>query len=121
MVEQRLKLAESKTGAQPAEGPDTQSKPAVEEKGPSQEDVAAAQQMTAGERAAMINQMVDGLAQRLKQDGSDLQGWLRLVRAYTVLGKREEASEALKSARANFKDDAKALSQLDTLAGSLGL
>ena len=33
----------------------------------------------------MIRSMVDGLAQRLHQDGHDVEGWLRLVRAYTVL------------------------------------
>ena len=30
--------------------------------------------------------MVDRLATRLKQDGNDVEGWLRLVRAYKVLG-----------------------------------
>ena len=35
--------------------------------------------------------MVDGLAARLKQNGNDLEGWMRLVRAYMVLGRREDA------------------------------
>ena len=69
----------------------------------------------------MINQMVDGLAQRLQQNGNDLKGWLRLVRAYSVLGKQDKAVDALKTARENFKDDEKALAQLSELAGSLGL
>ena len=43
------------------------------------------------ERAAMVRGMVERLAERLKQDGSDVEGWLRLVRAYMVLGDREQA------------------------------
>ena len=83
--------------------------------------MAAAQQMTAGERGAMINRMVEGLAAKLKQDGGNLQGWLRLVRAYSVLGKREKASDALQSARENFQGDEKSLAALSALAGDLGL
>ncbi len=120
MVEQRLKLAESKladSGAPPAAD-----RPAVAaEPGPSREDVAAAGQMTTQERSAMINQMVEGLAQRLQKDGNDLKGWLRLVRAYSVLGKQDKAAEALKTARESFKDDEKALAELSALAGNIGL
>jgi cytochrome c-type biogenesis protein CcmH len=71
--------------------------------------------------AAMIDRMVSGLAERLKEDGSDLQGWLKLVRAYTVLGRKEEALDALKSARASFAGNRDALGQIDALARSLGL
>ena len=39
----------------------------------------------------MIRGMVERLAERLKRDGSDVEGWLRLVRAYTVMGDRERA------------------------------
>ena len=34
----------------------------------------------------MVRGMVERLAERLKRDGSDVEGWLRLVRAYTVMG-----------------------------------
>jgi cytochrome c-type biogenesis protein CcmH len=120
MVTDRLAFAESKLGGA-GEGTSgarlsTSSKP-----GPTEEDVAAAQQMTAEERGAMIRQMVSGLAQRLQKNGDDLQGWLRLVRAYSVLGERTKAEDALKSARQNFADDEKALAALSELAGSLGL
>ncbi len=118
MVEQRLQLVERKNGGTQQ----TEARPApAGEPGPSQEQVAAARQMSAGDRAAMINQMVEGLAQRLKQDGKDLQGWLRLVRAYTVLGEREKAADALGSARKNFHDDGEALKKLSALAENLGL
>jgi cytochrome c-type biogenesis protein CcmH len=71
--------------------------------------------------AAQINQMVSGLAERLKQDGSDLKGWLMLVRAYTVLGRKDEAVIALKEAREKFTGNGDALAQIDALAKSLGL
>ena len=59
--------------------------------GPSAEDVAAAEKMKPDDRAAMVRGMVERLAERLKHDGSDVEGWLRLVRAYTVLGDRDRA------------------------------
>lgn len=62
--------------------------------GPSAEDVAAAQEMSAEDRSAMIQSMVDGLASRLEEEPDDLDGWLRLARAYSVLGKVEEAKRA---------------------------
>ena len=77
--------------------------------------------MNADERAATINQMVEGLAARLEEDGSDLEGWRRLVRAYVVLGKRDQAVEALGDARRNFASDPKALASLNALAKDLGL
>ena len=37
----------------------------------------------------MVRGMVERLAERLKRDGSDVEGWLRLVRAYTVIGQSQ--------------------------------
>jgi cytochrome c-type biogenesis protein CcmH len=69
----------------------------------------------------MITQMVESLAARLKINGSDLPGWLRLVRAYAVLERRQEAQSALAEARRTFTGNADALAQLASLASSLGL
>src|SRR5262245_16432386 len=89
--------------------------------GPSAADVAAAQSLSAEERSRMITGMVDGLAQRLKQNGNDLAGWRRLVNAYVVLDRKSEAREALAEARRNFAGDERALGELSALAASLGL
>lgn len=89
--------------------------------GPSAEDVAAAQAMSAEERQAMITQMIAGLAQRLAENGKDLPGWLRLIRAYMVLGDKAAAEAALADARRNFAGDATAEAELAALARSLGL
>jgi cytochrome c-type biogenesis protein CcmH len=81
----------------------------------------AAAKLTPEQRGQMIAGMVEGLAQRLKSDGRDLPGWLRLVKAYSVLGRNDDARAALAEARRNFKGDTRALSALSQLAATLGL
>lgn len=63
--------------------------------GPSADEVAAARQMSAEDRAAMIEGMVEGLAARLADAPDDPAGWLRLARAYGVLGRSNDALAAL--------------------------
>lgn len=62
--------------------------------GPSQEDVQAAQEMSAEDRSAFIRSMVARLAERLEENPNDPEGWERLIRAYEVLGETEKAAEA---------------------------
>jgi cytochrome c-type biogenesis protein CcmH len=81
--------------------------------------VEAAAQLDAAGRAQMIQGMVDRLQQRLDADPKDLDGWLRLVRARTVLGERDKAVAALAAARAAFADDASAQARLTALADEL--
>jgi cytochrome c-type biogenesis protein CcmH len=95
--------------------------PVASSSAPPAVDPAAVEAMTPAERQAFIARMVTGLAERLKADGKDLEGWQRLVRAYKVMGKVDAAVAALADARRNFVDDPKALGQLDNLARSLGL
>lgn len=49
---------------------------------------------TDGNNTEMINQMVDRLAARLKDNPDDIAGWARLARAYKVQGKLKEAEQA---------------------------
>ena len=88
--------------------------------GPSAADVAA-QTMDPAGRQAMIETMVQRLAARLDQDGSDLGGWLKLVKAYSVLDRKDDALKALARAKSQFTGNAQALQQLDQLAAELGL
>ena len=67
-------------------------------KGPTDQDMAAAQSMTPEERKAMIESMVQGLAERLKENPDDLSGWLRLARAYTVQKRYADARDAMAQA-----------------------
>jgi cytochrome c-type biogenesis protein CcmH len=89
--------------------------------GPTAADIEDAAKLPPEARMAMITGMVEGLAERLKRDGRDLPGWLRLVRAYAVLGRQNDARAALADARRHFEGDARALSDLSQLAATLGL
>jgi cytochrome c-type biogenesis protein CcmH len=73
------------------------------------------------QRMNAIRGMVEGLAARLDQNGHDLEGWLRLVRSYTVLHEPGKARSAILGAKRNFADDKDALMRLDALARELGL
>jgi cytochrome c-type biogenesis protein CcmH len=120
LVEQRLAEDEAKLA-----GKGSPAKPEAAEaaapKGPSPEDVAAAESMNPGDRQAMIETMVQRLADRLTQNGDDLAGWLKLVRAYTVLDRKDDALKALGKAKTQFSGNDAALRELDALASELGL
>jgi cytochrome c-type biogenesis protein CcmH len=83
--------------------------------------MAAAKDMSPADRNAMIHTMVDRLAGRLKQNGDDVEGWLRLVRAYMVLGDRDKARSAQTDARQAVAGDAEHLRQLNEGLKNLGL
>jgi len=87
----------------------------------SEETMAAAKDMNAGDREAMIKGMVERLATRLKQNGDDVEGWLRLVRAYLVMGDQDRAKAALTDARQAVSGDAERLRQLNDGLKNLGL
>jgi cytochrome c-type biogenesis protein CcmH len=89
--------------------------------GPNEEQVAAASNLGADERSNMIRGMVERLAERLRNDGSDLEGWLRLVQSYKVLGEREKALAAAADARRALASDPQKLRQVDELVKQLGL
>ena len=72
--------------------------PADQPRGPTAGDVEAAQDMTPEERQAFIRSMVDQLATRLEAEPADPDGWLRLARAYVVLGEADKARLALAAA-----------------------
>lgn len=85
------------------------------------EDVRAIQQLPEDARRRMIEDMVAGLDKRLAENGRDLEGWQRLIRAYAVLGRREDALGALARARSAFAEETQALDALSALARALGL
>jgi len=72
---------------------------------PTQEDVKAAMEMSEEDRAAFVRSMVERLADRLEQNPDDFDGWMRLGRAYSVLGERAKAQEAWQKAAALRPDD----------------
>jgi cytochrome c-type biogenesis protein CcmH len=60
--------------------------------------------------------MVAQLASRLETNPDDLNGWLMLIRAYSVLGDKQKASAAMAEARAFFVNDAQAQAALSQAA-----
>lgn len=82
---------------------------------------AAIAALPASQQAAAIQRMVDRLAANLKKNGADVDGWLRLVRAYVVLHESNRARKALADARQSLSNDSGGLARLDVLARQLGL
>jgi cytochrome c-type biogenesis protein CcmH len=89
--------------------------------GPSEEQIAAASDLSGEQRSAMIRGMLERLSERLQRDGSDVQGWLRLVRSYMVLGEPDKARAAIADARRALAGDEAKLRQLDEFVKGLGL
>ncbi|HEU0083989.1 MAG TPA: c-type cytochrome biogenesis protein CcmI [Bradyrhizobium sp.] len=87
----------------------------------SDDTIAAARDMSESDRGAMIRGMVDRLATRLRQNGDDVEGWLRLVRAYMVMGERDKAKSAGADARQAVANDAERLRTLNEGLKSLGV
>ena len=82
--------------------------------------MAAATDLSSDQRTAMIRGMVERLAERLHQDGSDVEGWLRLVRAYMVLGERDKAQAAAGDARRALASEPDKLRRIDELDQGAG-
>jgi len=89
--------------------------------GPSPADIAAASQLSPEQRQEMVRGMVARLAARLKDEGGDLDGWLRLIRAYMVLGERDKARSAAADARRALAGDPDKLRRINDAAKGLGL
>jgi len=89
--------------------------------GPNAEQIAAATTLTEPQRMEMIQGMVARLADRLRADGADVEGWLRLVRAYVVLGDRDKAKTAATDAKRALAEHPEQITQIDELVKGLGL
>ena len=66
-----------------------------EQAGPTAQDVEAASDMSEEDRVAMVDSMVSSLDARLRANPDDAEGWQRLIQSYVVLGRSDEAGDAL--------------------------
>jgi cytochrome c-type biogenesis protein CcmH len=82
---------------------------------------ALTSQTMASGQAPNPRAMVAMLAARLKADPNDALGWVRLMRAYTVLGETEKAKQALADARKAFPNNKDAQTAFTTAAKALKL
>jgi cytochrome c-type biogenesis protein CcmH len=89
--------------------------------GPDADEMAAASEMSPEDRNTMIETMVARLDERLKENPQDAEGWQRLVRSYQVLGKPDQARDALARGVAALGEKTEQAAQLQAFAVSLGL
>lgn len=89
--------------------------------GPQGAAADAVRAMPNGDQQAMIRGMVQSLAARLDADGSDVEGWLRLLRSYKVLNEPDLAKAALAKARDALAGNDDGLRRVNALADELGL
>ncbi|WP_025029953.1 c-type cytochrome biogenesis protein CcmI [Nitratireductor aquibiodomus] len=89
--------------------------------GPSEDEVAAASDLSGADRQQMIEGMVAGLDEKLRENPTDLDGWRRLIRSYMVLQRPEAAKEALERAVAAFGPEAPESGDLKGFAADLGV
>lgn len=90
------------------------------EKGPTAADMAAAGDMTAEDRQAMIAGMVGQLEERLFAESGPVEEWLKLINALQVLGQPDRGKAALKEAEAALAADPAALQAVREAAAAAG-
>lgn len=90
-------------------------------RGPSVDDIAAAQDMDPEARMAMIESMVDGLAARLANEGGAAEDWARLIQALGVLGRTDPARAVWGEAREVFASRPDELARITAAAQAAGL
>jgi cytochrome c-type biogenesis protein CcmH len=95
--------------------------PQASGEGPSSEQGKAIAAMPANERQAAIRSMVERLAGRLAQNGDDVEGWLKLIRAYSVLAEAEKAKQALEDARKALAARPAEVERVEALAKELNI
>ncbi|MEW5421375.1 c-type cytochrome biogenesis protein CcmI [Amorphus sp. 3PC139-8] len=89
--------------------------------GPSAAEVEAAAEMSDADRRAMVEGMVSRLATRLAEEGGSVDEWIRLMRAYQVIGQTDEAAQAARSAKAAYSDQPEAQARIEATERQLGL
>ncbi len=92
LLAENIEKAARQLGKDPTKLPGRAARPGAS--GPTDEDVAAAAQMSPEQRQAFIESMVARLAARMKEEPDDLEGWIRLANAYGILERRDDARAA---------------------------
>ena len=71
---------------------------------PTADDVQAVQEMAPEDQQAFIRSMVSRLAEKMEANPNDVDGWLRLGRAYQVLNEPKQAAAAFERAKTRLVD-----------------
>jgi len=89
--------------------------------GPDAAAVQAAGQLPEGQRQAMVDGMVEGLANKLKANPNDAEGWIKLLRSRMVLKQDQKAADDLAIARRSLAGDKSGLSRVNAAAAEFGV
>lgn len=83
--------------------------------------VAAANALPENDRRAMVDQMVEGLAAKLRANPANPDGWAKLLRSRMVLKQPDQAAKDLVAARRALAKDPTALAQINAIARETGV
>lgn len=86
---------------------------------PTEEEIAAAQSLSADEQAEMIQGMVAGLAAKLEENPDNPDGWVMLVRSYSHLGEKAKADAAYARAQEHYASNPDMLAKIRENVASL--
>ena len=92
-----------------------------DQRGPTADDLAAAENMSPEDRQAMIQGMVTSLADRLSTEGGPPQDWARLITSLVAIDQPEAAATVLSEAEGIFGGDVQAVNILRRAAQEAGL
>lgn len=120
-IRQRIEKLATKLGVDVSARLVPLASPAVPTGGPSPEQMTAARTLPVDQQQSMIDGMVNGLAAKLQRNPDDVEGWLKLIRSRVVLKDMSRARDDLAMARKTFAKQPAKLSQVNALAGELGL
>ena len=125
-AELKRSYEEAKAKASESDNPETASSLQTEAAGKggdgsSVENITQSEAMPPPEHDAVVQSMVDGLADRLESSPRDVEGWTLLMRSRVVLGEREVAATTFRKALEVFKDNSAASDKITAAAIALGL
>ncbi len=89
--------------------------------GPTQQQMREASQLPQGQQDMMVQNMVDGLDERLSRNPNDADGWIMLMRSRMQLGQTNQAGQAWRRAREAFASDQTQLQRINASARALGV
>tara|TARA_R110002020_G_scaffold10051_48_gene39068 strand:+ start:4541 stop:6058 length:1518 start_codon:yes stop_codon:yes gene_type:complete len=95
--------------------------PAPVMRDPSDENIAAASELSGEDRTAMVRGMVENLSQRLATEGGPPEQWAQLIRSLGVLGDTERATAILDEALTVFAGSPQAIDLIRAAALDAGL
>ncbi|QGM47187.1 c-type cytochrome biogenesis protein CcmI [Methylocystis heyeri] len=102
-------------------GPAAEQPAATTAEGPATEQGKAIAALPRSQQEATIRGMVARLAERLAQKGDDVEGWLKLIRAYSVLSEPDKAKTALSDGKKALSGKPQEVARLDALAEQLNI